>query len=250
MTKSDFTRAFGLKLVGAAILYLALFFAGVDDIFDYEYNTYSVFEGMLALNYFMWMLPLIVSLPFSASFCEDFNGRSAALQILRCGRRRYALSKIIHTWLTGGIVAAVGIVSFFLLLSIHGETQFMASADMPDYEAGLLMRSGNKWWYIAEIGFVHFLSGSFWAMSGLAFSALWPNAALTLCFPVFLYRVCRVLHHEGAPDWLNLPLLGDAAVPFLSPMQMCAAAIGVFGGLSLLFGALFYLGVKRRMENG
>ena len=266
MTPMDRSRAFGPALWGATLAYCFQNILGLTDWFgepnlgklweamSVPYDTIEVFYFSWLFNYMGWLLPVLAAAPFAASFCQDWRKRSAQLQALRCGQRRYICSKGLAVWISGGIVSAGGTLLFFGLLALKGNTPlvFTPLLDPDGMSSQILKQCGNLWVFLGETGLLCFLPGGFWALTGLAFSAYWTSAPMALCFPLLVFWAhIQVVGKSGLPDWMNLAFVGDGGFLFVySPLTYCAMATGLFLAASLVWAGLFYVGVRRRFEHG
>ena len=122
-------------------------------------------------------------------------------------------------------------------MNLGGMTAMLVELDnVPLYMAGLALLCG--------------LDGALYATAALAFSAYCPNACLTLCFPMLVHRADRLIVRALAlPEWLNFGLLveGQLGLSFEATLAM---GLKVYIPFIVLCGALFALGVRRRLEHG
>ncbi len=250
MTPIDARRAFGFALVTAILIATCQYVISVFfEITGSSYNSLLLFEVGRNFNHYAWVMPMLAALPFAAAFCVDWKSRSAILQMVRIAPRAYIRSKLLLASLTGGIVYVTSTLLFFGLTSIRGtidryQDLFTASGMWE------MLFTGGIFAYMLGIAYLQFIAGAFFALSGLTFSSFFPNAYLTLCFPMLIARLgYGVMSIELLPDWANIGMLALGATS-LGFWPSIAAGTGIFGGLSVICCALFCIGVRRRLEHG
>lgn len=248
----DRRRAFGGWLWAAGALYALLFIINVSSELLEDWGSAMVlFEYSRNMGHTLWLTPMMAALPFSMSFCADWKSRYYICGVMRAGKRRYVFSKLCCCALSGGAALAAGMAFFIVLLYIRFNPaddfmiEFMEYVNMQQ-----VLEHGAYAQYFAGIVYLQFIAGAFWALSALAFSAWYPNALFTLCFPLFLYRLAlEISDLSGAPAWTSLPLLADGMVA-MDYWPTLAVATAVFAGLSVICCLVFRLGVYRRLNNG
>lgn len=254
MLAMDRRRAFGPWLLIAIIAYLLMYINDISYIFlDSRGDALATFSMGGAMGMVTYIMPLFAALPFSTGFCSDWNSGFAGLAAMRSGRRRYLVSKVIACAVSGGVAAAGGtllLIALSVLKFPHTEEVIANFIDVGDFydilaipgAAGLIL-------YYAGAVVMQFLAGSFWAMTGLAFSAFCPNFLLTLCIPLAAYRLCLEAYYWlEFPMWLCPPLLQDLTVEMGYWPTMLAGA-GVFLALDALMGLIFALRADRRLRH-
>ena len=158
---------------------------------------------------------------------------------------------IIATFaLSGALASALGMLLFILVLNLRFPPDFGAEPYLGDV-AGLqhLLTGGGAGAYLSYYGaylLLTFLSGMFWAMTAVAFSAFYPNVALTLCAPPVMHRLLEELGY-WTPEWLDVTLLESGALD-MPPATILVAGAGVFCALSALLMLLFAWRAGRRLR--
>ena len=249
----DRRRAFGAWFWIAILAHLALYFNDVSyfimDPHGDALMTYSLSAGVGMVTY---MMPLFAALPFSTGFCADWNSGFSSAAALRSGKRDYLLSKVRLCALSGGLAPAAATLIFAVFLNLRFPTagylmESFAEGDAFNRILNLGAPGGLILYYAGNIA-MQFLAGACWSLIGLAFSAFCPNVLLTLCVPLAAYRLSLEIYYWlELPLWLNLPLLQDCSVD-LNYLATLLAGVFVFGGLSLIFAALFCFRAGRRLK--
>lgn len=253
MLALDRRRAFGPWLLVAMIAYLLLYINDISYVFmDTQGDALATFSMSGAMGMTAYIMPLLAALPFSTGFCSDWSSGFTGAVTLRSGRKKYFTSKIIACALSGGLAAAGGTLLLILILVLkfpHTEEIILNFIDVGEFYDILAMPGiTGLVLYYAGVVFMQFLAGSFWAMTGLAFSAFCPNFLLTLCIPLAAYRLCLELYYwVEFPQWLCPPLLQDLSVE-LSYWPTLLIGLGVFLVLNILLAALFAWRAGRRLR--
>ncbi len=123
-------------------LCLSCAFAAADVIQNLYYriinmNQYSVFEkwmGSQAETFgavaFYWVFPLLASLPYAWSLCDELHGGYAAQVMVRTGKKEYFAGKLISSFLSGGTVIACPLILDLLLLMMLNRTFYPTPNDL------------------------------------------------------------------------------------------------------------------------
>lgn len=255
MLSLDRRRALGPYLWIAVAGVLALYLYGVSYLLsDESGDALMAFSFSLSMGYAAPVLPLMAALPFGTAFCADWRSGYALPVVMRSGKRRYLRSKALSGALSGGLASALGMLAFILVLNARFPPDFSRAPFLGDI-VGLqaLLAGGGVGAYLAYYGaqlLLAFFAGMFWALTALAFSALYPSAALTMVAPLVLHRLLQEAGNwVRIPPWMDITLLesGGADLP---PARMLAAGAGVFGALSALFALLFSWRAGRRLRDG
>lgn len=254
MIKADLRRAFGGAFVLALTLYAAQYVLGiVQEIHFGGFDAIVCFENARLYNYLIWVTPVLSALPYARGFVQDWNSGYTSALLVRQSHRRYAASKWFSCALAGGLASAAGLMLFLLVLFLlpGAHTQYYRQTFMNlGGMTAMLVELDNVPLYMAGLALLCGLDGALYATAALAFSAYCPNACLTLCFPMLVHRADRLIVRALAlPEWLNFGLLveGQLGLSFEATLAM---GLKVYIPLIVLCGALFALGVRRRLEHG
>lgn len=255
MLSLDRRRALGPYLWLASICALLLYLNSVSYMLrDQEGNALMAFFLCVSVGYAAPILPLMAALPFGTAFCADWQNSFAPAAVTRSGRRRYLVSKVLSSAISGALASAMGMLLFIAVLNLRFPPDFAAEPYLGGDVAGLLhlLNGGGAGAYLAYYGahlLLAMLSGMFWAMSALTFSAFYPNVALTLCAPLVLHRLmAEVGNWVYIPGWMNVTLLESGALD-MSPAALLLAGAGVYGTLTAMLAALFAWRAGRRLRH-
>jgi len=185
-------------------------------------------------------------LPFSDSFCEDYNSAYSRHIVIRIGSRRYARGRTLCVMLTGGLMmAAVVLITCLICAGL---------ADQPESEETVAFMARSVWGRMDLLLLMHgrvvvglkvmlaFLFGSLWALVGLAVSVIWTNRYITVIAPFAFYQALW-LRLEGK-GWNPVYLLrGDSDyIPSLGYIFL------VQGTCILLCFLFCCLGIRMKVE--
>ena len=250
MMSFDRRRAMGVYLWIAVAGILALYLYSVSYLLtDETGDAVMAFSVSRSLGYVSPILPLMAALPFGTAFCADWQSGYASSVVMRSGRRRYLTSKMLACALSGGLASLMGMLAFILTLSLKFPPDFSEAPFIGDITGLYALLGVGAGSYLAFFGahlMLAFLSGMFWALTALTFSAFYPNVALTLCAPPVMHRLLEELGY-WTPEWLDVTLLESGALD-LPPATILAAGAGVFCALSALLMLLFAWRAGRRLR--
>ena len=231
MNKMDARRAFGKLFLAAVALYTAQHFIAIWDLVTEGGEVIALFEYSRSTGYACWLMPVYAALPFATSFCADLNSGQLAQIRLRSGDRRYIASKMTACALAGGSVCALGMLSFWALLTLlSGAPQLPPATGFEFTYMNQVLMDGHVALLLGGLFYLEFIGGAFWALSALALSAFLPNKYYVLCFPLLLHQVYfALLGAFEIPPQMNALLLlkGTAPFSFWDTMWMAALVAGV-----------------------
>lgn len=209
---------------------------------------------MVYFYYPMWMIALVLaSIPGAISFCIDWNTHVYRMKIIRCGKRRYIVSKIIITWVTAFLTVTFS-QTLMLVLLASGRPIFL------DGDGNALRRGIYQAYLNTNDIWIYFMSKVFFQSIGVAFFAvfaLWISAKITdtlvvVTAPIIGYYIMDNLSiWLGLPNYLSIPRLIKGNIEIVKGIGYTWLYVGtVFGGLTLFFSCLFFKNCRRRIENG
>lgn len=209
---------------------------------------------MVYYYYPMWMIGLVLA-PISGatSFCVDWNTQAYRLKIIRCGKRKYILSKILITWMTAFLAVALSQMLMLVILS-YCRTTFL-DGDGNALLGGIYQAYLNK----NDI-WIYFMSKVFFLSIGVAFFAvlaLWISVKITdtlvvVTTPIIGYYIIdNISIWLRLPKYLSIPRLIKGNIEIVKGISCTWLYVGgIFGSLALLLSWSFYRNCKRRIENG
>lgn len=250
MMSFDRRRATGVYLWIAVAGILALYLHSVSYLLSDETgDAVMAFSISLSLGYVAPILPLMAALPFGTAFCADWQSGYAPSVVVRSGRRRYLRSKAMACALSGGLASLMGMLAFILTLNLKFPPDFSQTpylGDITGLQTLLGVGAGRYLCFFGAHLALAFLSGMFWALTALAFSAFYPNVALTLCAPLVMHRLLQELGY-WTPSWLDVTILETGSLDF-PPGIILATGAGIFCALSALLMVLFAWRAGRRLR--
>ncbi len=188
--QSVFTARF---FASATIISIAVFLSSIDTVMAAVRSSEPLeycFHGKFVLNALSGdtiniCIPIVCSIPFSASYIDDVKTNFLKLYIFRTGNRRYTLGKAAGCLVSGGVVIVLGLwlaygVSTVLFIPLE-EPLDPDTAD-PEYAMTLFQNCG-----------LIFLSGSFWSLFGLTTSAFMESRYIAYAAPFIFYYVLVIL---------------------------------------------------------
>ena len=81
-----------------------------------QFILFDRFEPCLYI--FLFIMPILVSLPYGASFYNDTRSGYIKQIITRSNTRKYLFSKYLSTFISGGVVATIPVVTNFMILAL------------------------------------------------------------------------------------------------------------------------------------
>lgn len=193
----------------------------------------------LRSDWIIMALPILSALPCSASFIDDVKSGFIKEYLPRTTVCRYIADKIVASILSGGIVLFLGICIaygiFYILIPFE--------ESVPE---GLETTS-----YLKDVlrgAFLFFLSGSFWAITGLTIASLTESRYMAYSSSFIFYYVLTILCERYMKDlyvlypkeWLNPSKpwpFGDFGI-IIWVIELC-----------ILMSLLFAYSAKKKIRN-
>lgn len=252
MLKADAKRAFGGWLLLSVLLYFLTRCADVlFDLKDTGSNAMMTFLFCGAVTPVYAVSSVIACLPFATGFLRDWHSGLAVSMQLRCGRRKFLMSKVLCTLLSGGLALSGATVLFALLVNLRLSHDYSnvaeIIAEVTYYDISLGFGTAQLIRYYAAAAALEFLAGMFYASIGLVFSAFIPNTSLTLCAVIVAYRVIKELAFLMPAQWM-VPIWLQIGSVELDMAHTLLAAVGVLGGGSILLSVVFWIRASRRLR--
>ena len=231
--RSDMKRAltsWGF-IAGLAGMCAALFFGSFDTILPILQNGAEgglaagfheqILLGAFASNVTMLCVPILAALPYTAAFVEEYKSGYLKQSLPRAGIRPYIRSKVLATGISGGLVLFAGIlltyIAFALIFTpmeiapLQADTESMGKGMAMSSDMGGQFTQPSMFTEIIGRGFVFFLSGFFWSVTGALMAAVIMNRYLAYAFSFILYYVLVTLCQRfftglailNPQEWLN-----------------------------------------------
>jgi len=252
-TRSDVKNAiFSTRLYLSATVVL---FILIRSMINYHVLLWHLFDRLylltipMALSGFVPFAAIFAIIPYSTSFCDDYNSGYIKVILSRIGSKRYMNARILSVAISGA--AAIGI-PFFLIFSLitligipttqENLSQFYLGLSWLPYVA-----IGGGTLVLAAKLLLSILFGAVWALVGLAVSSWFTNRYVTIIAPFVLYQGLWILLQGSSYNPLYM-LRGDLALtgafvgsyPFMLLYQTTCIALLVL---------LIKFGMSRRLKN-
>jgi len=252
-TRSDLKKALlsSRFFLSAIVVFVIL----IRSMINYHVLLWHVFDRLylltipMALSGFAPFAAIFAVIPYTTSFCDDYNSGYIKVILTRIGPKKYMNSKILSVAISGA--AAIGI-PFFLIFSLI--TLIGIPTTLENLSEAYL---GNSWFPYIAIGggtlvlvaklLLSMLFGAVWALVGLAVSSWFTNRYVTIIAPFVLYQALWVLL-EGSPYNPLYMLGGD--------FELTGAFVGSYPYVLLyqttcivLLVLLIKFGMRRRLKN-
>lgn len=212
-------------------------------------SAYHFFDLLIGFTMYKKLIVLIAAIPFTASFCSDWNCQYIKPIVIRSGIFQYSFAKVFTCFLSSFLVVFIGL-SLFIMLLVTQIPLYPNSAEpfaTPPFAE--LAQGSFPILYIAAEGFVFSLAASFWSVVGLAVSAYIPNRFVAISTPLIASYILEELT-SFFPDWLNLYYLTRSSdVLHQGAVVSFCYFFLIFVVLSFFVGIIFYRQVRRRMRN-
>ncbi len=249
----DVKRAFGsfnffLAIAGIWIVYYA---GARDAMYDSAY-VLLLFRYATEASGFNSILFLFCVLPYTTSFCSDWNSKFIRQVVGRAGIHKYALSKVISCAISAGAAATLGILFFLLSCAIKFP---LVSPSGNTYEnfvtttlGGELLQSGHYAAYFAIYIYLVCLAGAFWSVVGLCSSAYITNKFVALFTPFIGIYVLSYATYK-LPVWLRLNKVTWGEYEIGGVFTSLLYATSFVALLLAAVGFLFFKTAEKRLAN-
>lgn len=197
-----------------------------------------------------YLLPVFITIPFSFSFCREYNSNIFPFIVAREGKREYCIIKYTVNALAGGIAAAAATGILFVFLA----SQFPI---IDEVDETIVMADRFHYWIAMhhpyQYGIIEvlngFLSGVLWSSIALCVSAYIPNSIVTMTSPYFAsfvfahgFRLLGIDNRYWFTKWLTgYSIIGSST----ETLVLSAIVIAV---LSAVLFIIFYKRIMRRIE--
>ncbi|WP_101696622.1 hypothetical protein [Clostridium minihomine] len=199
------------------------------------------------------LILLFCVLPYTMSFCSDWDSGYIRLVAARSGSLRYAVSKYFSCFFSSCLATTVGMALFILPVTLNHPLVDASAENLQPYITlptleGQLLGQGQFVLYFIIYLFLRSLHNGFWATVGLCASVYIPNRFVAVFIPFIGFYVLKLVTYQF-PTWLQLSKLGAANFILGGVGFNIMYAVFFFAALLLLGGLLFVKSVKRRVSN-
>lgn len=215
----------------------------------YLYRISVEFIGVYHL-----MFILMCTIPYSTSFCMDFNSKNIKYSVVRSSVSSYSWSKVLSCAIAGGLTIALGTLVFILCASFFrplvDSTKGISEAYLATTGGELLSQGKYILYFSIYIG-LSFFKGFVWSVVGLLISAYIPNIFVALSSPFILAYVYRIIAASFHIKFNVEEICNGHVGNFIGGSTLLTLAVGILKiiGITFLLGMAFNRKVKRRIAN-
>ncbi|HCC35529.1 MAG TPA: hypothetical protein DEQ02_07835 [Ruminococcaceae bacterium] len=204
---------------------------------------------------FSMLFPLFAAVPFSISFCTDWNNQFIRPSCIRSNVKIYGLSKALTAGIAGGsavvlgnILLIIGLCFRFPLMDKSLPT-YQNFGDVPPF--GALLNGNHIILYFLFKLLVQFFACAFYAMLAFFISTYIINPFVTLAVPILFYYLLLNVQYI-----IHMPTIVDPFVVFSGRIDMKSPTLSLLYMilyLGIFCMAICFLSVKRiqkRLGNG
>ncbi|WOC33098.1 MULTISPECIES: hypothetical protein [Caproicibacterium] len=253
--KTDLRRAFGVRLWLLCLGVTALFLLSLSHYYFLGGEDFCYRIKLAELPIFIDIMLVFSTAAYGVSFCEDWDNRNIRNLFVRAGAKKYAASKVASCFLASFTVLFIG--KLLLVLSQLAVSPVLFNPDVfdgmqsPAGSVDALAYTGNfgGWVLVNLVRFA--LEGTVFSVLALAVSTVLTNKFVVLVVPLIVRMLYQCATIGGfIPAALTMSNLFEDSYCSLSVFQGLLRPVLISLASCLLFGCLFFYGVKRRLENG
>lgn len=181
------------------------------------------------------------------AFLNDYESSFYRGCILRSGKHRYTAAKFLSCVVTGGLILALGLIIFVLILRLrfplaNPNGGIVDSAQHSKSLMGELITEGHYVGYFAVLALLSFLYGGMWSAVGLCVSAFIPDKYAASFSPFIILKFSE-LFLTGNFYFDNIL---SGYFDFGGIAQDLLFAIAYLGTITVVFGVIFCIKAERR----
>lgn len=238
-------------VLGTVFVYLLIIKPEVGFGTDVLY-LYRISVQFIGVYHIMFIL--MCTIPYSTSFCMDFNSKNIKYSVVRSSVSSYSWSKVLSCAIAGGLAIALGTLIFVFSTSLFRPLVDSTMGISEGYLAttgGELLSQGKYILYFSIYICLSFFKGFLWSVVGLLISAYIPNIFVALSSPFILAYVHRIIT-EALHIKFNVERICNGTVEnVIGGSTWLTLAVGILKiiGITFLLGIAFNRKVKRRIAN-
>lgn len=234
--------------ISVLLMGLGYYFAQTD--FTWVSDGVGVLQNTLGSSEWEIFGILGCTLPYAASFCQEYLAGNMQMSLERIGIKKYCMGKAAVCFFAGGLSAVLGRCFLLMLSTAHvpllaeGSNWEIYQVTVYPYE--LLCNKKYGFYYCFQM-FLCFLNGGFYASLGLFLSAFVISPFMAWFAP---YIILLMFSISGFPAAVN-PLLIEKGIRIFPSFwaNVCYSSVFYFV-TSFCFLYLFYHKVKRGVQHG
>ncbi len=234
------------RFLAAVAGYLALLVFATADFYNKNSAVWYLLRCAKSFGSFFFCL-VICALPGAAIFAEEWLSGRFIFSYLRAGKKEYAVSIILNSFLSAFFTAFVGttlyiiIYSFINLITSDHDNIFFVQ-QMGVYANGKLLYDGKIFaYYFLDVLNTSCFMGLFSALAAML-SAIFTNPYITTVMPLLLYEVIiNVLNKFSAPMLSNPAYVFSSGVTVIEKLHPARdiTAENNFSVISMLYPLAF-----------
>lgn len=243
------SNSFVVSIIGIYIV----FFWGTYSVITEDTDVLLMIQYASAASGTNTLVLLFCVLPYTMSFCNDWESGYIRLVTARAGSARYAGSKFFSCFFSSFLATTLGMYLFVLPVTLTHPLVQINSDNLQPYIGmltleGQLLGQGHFVLYFILYIFFRSVQNGFWATVGLYASAYIPNRFVAVFIPFIGYFFLSLVTSQ-LPTWLQLSKLGALNFQLGGIFINIVYAISLFTSLLFLGCSLFVKIVKRRVSN-
>lgn len=163
-----------------------------------EFSSVSILQKS-GTGYLSMFIPMVAPFAMVRLLCAEQESGVIRFEIVRCGRLKYHLTNFISGVLSGGIITALGFITYGIIVYILFPSFGMYSSELQFsqiefYQAGYgVTLQTNFFLLLVEKLPTMFLYGAFASMPAIALVSILRNPYTILCLPFFFNYVLTQL---------------------------------------------------------
>lgn len=253
--KTHLLRAYFYKLLTSPNVYIGIIGIASLSFFSIFVNNWgclndtviSNFDYLLNVDATRKIIVILGAVSFAANFAEEWNNSVTTSVALRCGTRKYAISNIICVFVSSIITVFLGIILFVGIAALFAD-KFSTLSGSYRKPFAPIFENNVPFFYVAYKSFVLAVSCGTWSVIGLAVSAFFPNKYVAVTAPIVIsYLLERATFFNSNQFCIVQLQIGELG--FNSLWGQLFYCIGFFTVLAAAGGAVFYVILKRRVQN-
>ena len=227
------------------IIYRPLMNRGIYDHIGEKADWLTLLMDPMAASGFTPFSAIFPILPCAFLFCEEYNSGYIRMILMRTGKWKYCIQRVLYTALSGGLAIFIPFLILDIIIIFMGEptTALNASPVWAGSIWGNYVLVGNGLFVMAAKLLLAFLFGCTWSLIALAVSTIITNRYAVIIIPFVLFQLVWVALQNSIFNPLFL-LRGDDR-NFSSIGQVILIEI-LYAIAAVIF---FAIGFWRKMKN-
>lgn len=182
------------------------------------------------------------------AFLNDYQSSFYRGCILHSGKRGYTAAKFLSCVITGGLILALGLIIFVMILCLkfplaNPDGNIMDTAQRATPFIFGILREGHYIGYFAALALLSFLYGGMWSAVGICVSAFVPDKYAASFSP---FIIMKFADHFLRNVKLNFDSIFSGNYNIGGAVGSLLYAVGYFGIITILLGIVFCIKAGRR----